>query len=87
METWFKPLQDGNWAVCFLNRGLKPAKVEFNWAAQKVYDDFSKRDLDAGQVEYTLVNLWTKANAGSTKTNLKSEVPGHDVLVFRLVKK
>jgi alpha-galactosidase len=87
VETWFKPLQDGNWAVCFLNRGLKPANMEFNWAAQKVYDDLSKRDLNAGETEYNVVNLWTKANAGTTKTVLKSEVPGHDVLVFRLVKK
>jgi alpha-galactosidase len=87
VETWFKPLKDGDWAVCFLNRGLKPAKVEFNWTARKVYDDLSKRDLNAGQVEYNLVNLWTKANAGSTKSILKSEVPGHDVLVFRLTKK
>jgi alpha-galactosidase len=87
VETWFKPLKDGDWAVCFLNRGLKPSKVEFNWTARKVYDDLSKRDLNVGQVEYNLVNLWTKANAGSTKSILKSEVPGHDVLVFRLTKK
>jgi alpha-galactosidase len=87
VETWFKPLKDGDWAICFLNRGLKPAKVEFNWTAQKVYDDLSKRDLNAGQVEYNLLNLWTKANAGSTKSVLKSEVPGHDVLAFRLKKK
>jgi alpha-galactosidase len=87
VETWFKPLKEGDWAVCFLNRGLKSSKVEFNWTGQKVYDDLSKRDLNAGQVEFNLVNLWTRANAGSTKTVLKSEVPGHDVLVFRLKKK
>jgi alpha-galactosidase len=87
VETWFKPLKDGDWAVCFLNRGLKPAKVEFDWAGQKVNDDLSKRDLNGAQLEYNMVNLWTKANAGSTQTVLKSEVQGHDVLIFRLKKK
>jgi alpha-galactosidase len=87
VETWFKPLTGGDWALCFLNRGLKSARVEFNWTGQKVYDDLSKRDLDAGQIEYDLVNIWTKAGSGTTRSALTKEVPGHDVLLFRLKKK
>ena len=49
IETWFKPLKNGEWAVCFLNRSLKPVKMEFDWST-KVYDDFAKRDLNAAQV-------------------------------------
>ena len=52
VETWFKPLSDGDWAVCFLNRTKKPGSVEFDWKTQRVYDDLSKRDLDAAQTEY-----------------------------------
>jgi alpha-galactosidase len=87
VETWFKPLKDGDWAVCFINRTMKPARVEFDWAGQKIYDDFSKRDLNAGQTEYEIVNLWSKAVSGTTRNALRSEVPGHDVLMFRLNKK
>jgi alpha-galactosidase len=86
VETWFKPLKEGDWAVCFLNRSKKPVSVEFDWKTQKVYDDFSKRDLSAGQTEYSIVNLWTKAASGTTNSALKAIVPGHDVIMLRLKK-
>jgi alpha-galactosidase len=84
VETWFKPLANGDWAVCFLNRTQKPVSIEFDWKAQLVYDDLSKRELNTVQTEYDLVDLWTKAAAGNTKTALKAVVPGHDVLMLRL---
>ncbi|MFO7369693.1 MAG: glycoside hydrolase family 27 protein [Bacteroidales bacterium] len=87
VETWFKPLANGDWAVCFLNRAKKPVGIEFDWKTQLVFDDLSKRELNAAQTEYDLVNLWTKAGSGNTKTALKAVVPGHDVLMLRLKKK
>lgn len=87
METWVKPLANGDWAVCFLNRAKKPGSIEFDWKAQRVYDELSKRDLNAAQTEYELVNLWTKASSGTTRAALKAVVPGHDVLMLRLKKK
>jgi alpha-galactosidase len=60
VETWFKPLSNGDWAVCFLNRTKKPVNVEFDWKAQKVYDELSKRDLNASMIEYDILNIWTK---------------------------
>jgi alpha-galactosidase len=86
IETWFKPLSNGDWAVCFLNRAQKPGNVEFDWN-RKVFDDLSKRDLNAASIEYELFNVWTKANAGTTKTTLKAIVPGHDILMLRLKRK
>jgi alpha-galactosidase len=84
VETWFKPLSGGDWAVCFLNRTKTAMNVSFDWQTRKVYDDFSKKELDATTTEYDLVNLWTKAAAGTTKSALKALVPGHDVLMLRL---
>jgi alpha-galactosidase len=84
VETWFKPLSGGDWAVCFLNRTKTPMNVSFDWQTRKVVDDFSKKELDAATTEYNLVNLWTKAAAGTTKSALKAVVPGHDVLMLRL---
>jgi alpha-galactosidase len=86
VDIWFKPLSDDNWAVCFLNRTRKAVNVEFNWNAELVYDDLSKRNLNAAQTTYNIVNIWTKAASGTTKSTLKALVPGHDVLMLRLEK-
>jgi alpha-galactosidase len=86
VETWFKPLENGDWAVCFLNRSSTPAKVGFDWKT-KVYDDFSKRDLDAGKSVYQVFDVWKKKSLGDTNTSLNEEVPGHDVLMLRLSEK
>jgi alpha-galactosidase len=86
VETWFKPLKNGDWAVCFLNRTQSPANIEFDWKT-KVYDELSGRDLDAASVQYELYNIWTKASAGTTKKSLKAVLPGHDVLMLRMKKK
>lgn len=87
LETWFKPLDGGDWAVCFLNRAKRPATVEFDWKSQKVCDEFSNRDLNAAGIEYTITNLWSKAPLGTTSKKLSAVVPGHDVLMMRLKKK
>jgi alpha-galactosidase len=84
VETWFKPLTGGDWAVCFLNRGTQPQTVTFDWANEKVSDPLSHRDANFATTTYKLHNLWTKADAGTTKDALSAEVPGHDVLLLRL---
>lgn len=86
VETWFKPLENGDWAVCFLNRSSTPAKVGFDWKT-KVYDDFSKRDLGATKSVYQVFDVWKKKSLGDTNTSLNEEVPGHDVLMLRLSEK
>jgi len=70
--------------VCFLNRGTQPQKVAFDWANAKVSDSLSKRDANFATTTYKLQNLWTKADAGTTKDALAAGVPGHDVLMLRL---
>ncbi len=86
LETWFKPLDKGDWAVCFLNRSSKTKEIDFDWKT-KVYDEFAKRDLNATETTYEVMDIWTKKKLGKTKKTLKSEVPSHDVLMLRLTKK
>ena len=86
VETWFKPLEKGDWAVCFLNRSSRPVKINFDWHS-KVYDDLSKRDLNAGETKYDLFDVWTKKGMGTTKEELSKELSSHDVLMLRLSKK
>lgn len=84
VETWLKPLQGGDWAVCFLNRGSKPQKIDFDWKKEVITDTLSKAVLNAQNQTYSLRNLETMKDAGTTKSPLKGEVPPHDVLMLRL---
>jgi len=86
VEVWFKPLVNGDWAMCALNRGPDAQKISFDWEKENVADGFSKRDADFSTTTYSLKNLWTKESAGTTKKTLAVEIPGHDVLLLRLTK-
>jgi len=50
-----------------------------------VNDDLSKRDAALAKTRYKLRNLWTGQFAGNTGKALSANLPGHDVLVLRLV--
>jgi alpha-galactosidase len=84
VEIWFKPLADGNWVMCVLNRSTNAKNVTFDWKSEKVNDTFAKRDANFSTTTYSLRNLWTKKEAGTTKETLAAEIPGHDVLMLRL---
>ena len=86
VEFWFKPLSGGDWAFCALNHGTTPQKISFHWKRENVSDDLSKCDAHFGTITYALRNLWTKQDAGATSRTLRTEVPGHDVLMLRLTK-
>jgi alpha-galactosidase len=84
VNTWFKPLQNGEWAVCFLNRGLIPQKIQFNWKAEKVVDTLFKKELNAQGIIYNITNLWSKKEEGTTAKPFTGTVPAHDVILLRL---
>ncbi|WP_407429935.1 glycoside hydrolase family 27 protein [Arcticibacter sp.] len=84
LETWFKPLKDGKWAVCFLNRNDNAQEVSFDWTKELVQDSLAKRDLGKKLGGYKIRNLWTKKELGTTNRPLKTTVPSHDVLMLRL---
>jgi alpha-galactosidase len=87
VDVWFKPLSDGAWAMCVLNRNTEPRSFTFAWKKHKMSDELSNRDAGFAKTTYTLRNLWTHEDAGTTQETLKAVVPGHDVLMFRLSKK
>lgn len=86
LETWFKPLKNGDWAVCFLNRNAGIKQVNFDWNKENVDDSLSNRKLESASHSYKIKNLWTKKEAGTTRRPLKVVVPPHDVLMFRLIR-
>jgi alpha-galactosidase len=84
VEYWFKPLALNEWALMVLNRNKDSRAVSFDWKAENVSDDFSKRDAGFDHTAYKVRNLWNGRFAGSTAQPLKADVGGHDVLVLRL---
>ncbi|MFC6998846.1 glycoside hydrolase family 27 protein [Rufibacter roseus] len=84
VETWLKPLKNGQWAITFLNRSKSPKKVELKWKDTIITDDLSKRELNPEKQRYQVRDLWQKKNVGTTKKDFISTVPGHDVVMLLL---
>jgi alpha-galactosidase len=86
VETWFKPLSDGAWAMCILNRTARPQKIVFDWKKEPVSDEIFKRKPGFENTVYQVRDLWAKKDLGTTAASLDVEVPGHDVVMLRLNK-
>ena len=86
IEVWYKPLKNGDWALCLLNRGSKPVNFEYDWKKQVIKDDVAKLELRFDQKSFTIRDLWAKKVIGSTDKVLKTNLPSHDVLMVRLLK-
>jgi alpha-galactosidase len=86
VESWFKPLANGDWAMCILNRSNTPQKFSINWKNEKVSDKDFGKETNFAKITYRLRNLWTKEEAGTTKNSFTTKIPAHDVLMLRLIK-
>ena len=86
LEVWAKPLSNGDWAICFLNRGAATKNISFNWKDNFIKDDFAQRQLDAKKVVYKIRDLWAKKDSGTTDSTFKTVIYPHDVVVLRLAK-
>jgi alpha-galactosidase len=86
VETWVKPLSNGDWAFCFLNKSVVPKAIAYNWAAEVVVDTVAKRTFNVASANYILRDQWTRKDIGNTKKPLTATVPAHDVLIVRLRK-
>jgi alpha-galactosidase len=86
VESWFKPLANGDWAMCILNRGNTPQKFSINWKNEKVSDKEFGKETNFEKITYKLRNLWTKEELGNTKNSFTIKIPAHDVVMLRLIK-
>jgi alpha-galactosidase len=86
IEVWFKPLTGSDWAMVILNRNTSARNVSFDWKTEKLADALSKRDARFDTTEYSLRDLWTGRDLGTTRRALSADVPAHDVLMLRLKK-
>jgi alpha-galactosidase len=86
VQTWFRPLQNGDWAVCFINRSSTVKNISFDWEKENVNNAFFNKQLNAAAINYKLVDVWTRKDMGSTANQLNAVIPGHDVLMLRVKK-
>ena len=85
LETWFKPLNNGDWAVCFVNRSMQSQKINFDWKNENVNDTLSSKQLNASTTTYKIMDVWTKKNSTTSKA-FSATIPSHDVIMLRLTK-
>lgn len=86
LDMWVKPLSNGDWAVCFLNRSELPYHLEFDWNEHRITDDITGRSIETKGTGYQLRDLYQHKNIGTTREALKAVIPMHDVLMLRLIK-
>ena len=80
-EIWAKPLAGGEIAVCFMNRGREPWKLDYNWRDQTMY---FATDVNLKKWDYRVRDLWQHKDIATTKDRLKATIPAHGVLMVRL---
>lgn len=87
LETWFKPLAGGDWAVTFLNRTDKAREFTVDWQSENVLDpDFGHKPEFQKEV-YEIYDVWKAEKVKGTSKPTRVNVPAEDVVVFRLNRK
>ena len=85
LQVWCKPLKNGDWAICFINRKTESKAISFDWSKENIVDEIYKYSLDK-TISYSLFDVWSKKNAGTTAKELKATLEPHGVLMYRLSK-
>ncbi len=86
LDVWIKPLQNGDWALCFLNRGDAAYTLKYDWKHHNIADDLAKKSEDFNKATFQIRDVWKKQPLGTTKDVLNAVIPSHDVLMLRLTK-
>lgn len=80
-EIWAKPLDNGELAVCFLNRTEDVWNLNYDWHKQTIY--FADQ-INIHKKEYLIRDLWKHQNIGTTKEPTRCMIAPHGVLMVRL---
>lgn len=85
INVFLKPLNNNEWAICFLNRSSKTKSINFNWDTFELNGTKVKIESKLKiNKTYNLRDVWRHELNGNTKTNLQVKIEPHDVLVLRL---
>ncbi|MCB0572291.1 MAG: glycoside hydrolase family 27 protein [Phaeodactylibacter sp.] len=84
LEVWAKPLDNGEWAMAFVNMNDEPYELDLDWKKQDISDGLNGRRLEAGKKDYHIRSLFGHKDMGTTGQPLRAVVGVHDVLMIRL---
>jgi len=84
VETWVKPLQHNELAVCFLNRSVQSRSFVFDWKTNPVVDSVFNMTFDFSSSIYTIRNVWLQQEEGSTEKTYQGNLLPHEIIVLRL---
>ncbi|MDR6968773.1 alpha-galactosidase [Flavobacterium arsenatis] len=86
IETWVKPLSDGNWAITFLNRSDITKKINFDFKKHTIKDADFNHEANFQKQTFKIKDLWKNKETGTTKKAFTAEIGSHDVVVLKLSK-
>lgn len=72
-NVYVKELSNDEWAVCLLNRGKSEQTIDFNF-----------RDQLKLEQEFTVHNIWSNEDIGTSDATFKFDMPSHSVVFVRL---
>lgn len=84
LEYWLKPLANGDWAFCVLNRSTNPQTINLDFRNFQMYDNLSRRLLETSWHTYQVRNLWTHKDEKDSTQPRTLTIPPHDVVAYRL---
>ncbi len=84
LEYWLKPLENGDWAFCILNRSLTDRTITLDFKSFNMRDDLSKRQFESSSHTYQVRNIWSHKDEADSSKPRKVTIPAHDVVTYRL---
>ena len=81
LEVWIKFLEDGDLAVCFLNRSDEEVTLDYDWQKFRISHRGQRFYMDK---DWEIRDLWKHENIGKTDKNFDKTVPSHGVIMLRL---
>lgn len=84
LEYWLKPLANGDWAFCILNRTLEDRTIQLDFKAFNMYDNLSGYAFQTASHKYGVRNVWSHKDEAASDKARKVTVGAHDVVVYRL---
>ena len=83
IEIFLKPLDRGEYAVLFLNRGENDHDYTFDWNFHYMKDDIAKREINFDKQTFAWRDAWN-GGSGSTAQPFSVTLPAHGVAVLWL---
>ncbi|MFV0377824.1 MAG: glycoside hydrolase family 27 protein [Mangrovibacterium sp.] len=87
IETWIKPLANGDWAMIFVNKSDEVKELNFNWQKHELGDDLNQKFAHLNTKTYLVRDLYNARDMGDTSQPLKATLGVHDALIIRLINK